>query len=152
MGAMCSADVYQAQPHTCADPAWCAGIGRLTAPTARFRVGEQWRPGSAITWSQLYPDYRLGPTERTGVVWEDAPLFDGAVRSVWVVPDRALTTDLYAVVAVGKASRSHDAHGTYGMVSGGWVSKGEIFASNLVSSPSGNLVARALQRTRREQP
>jgi hypothetical protein len=59
-----------------------------------------------------------------------------------------LPSDYYTVIAVGKAGRDHDAHGSYGAAPGGRVHKGDAFSSNLISSPSGNLAAQAVQLIR----
>lgn len=90
---------------------------------------------------------------RTGTVWDRAPSVDGAVVVAWVVPDIPHASDIYAVIAVGKATRRlTPAHGEYldSALSGGqWAHKGTLYSSAHAASPLGNLAVVAAGATRR---
>lgn len=68
-------------------------------------------PGDAVCWTQIHEDGTR--TERTGTVWDLAPILNGQQhRPVWVIPDEPLPTDGYAaivVVTAGKTCRTRDA-------------------------------------------
>jgi hypothetical protein len=91
-------------------------------------------PGSAISWTHLYPD---GQTlQRTGTVVGLAPaLGAGHCRERWVVADEPLPSDLYrsgVVVAVARG-RGYSGAGLQR------VPAGEAFSDNAASSPTGGL-------------
>lgn len=107
-----------------------------------------WAAGDPITWQHFYPDGRA--VERAGRVWDRAPTVDGATSVAWVIPDEPLFSDLYAVIAVDKAScRYTPVHGRYldDASAGHWhVGKGAAYSSNYAGSPLGNLAVVAARR------
>lgn len=117
----------------------------------------EYKPGDSITWHHYFPDGRV--IVRTGTVLDRAPVINarkvggrehGAqLMNWWVQPDEILPTDLYKIIAVGKAgARSVAVHGEY--LSGVWgdqfASKGDLFSSNYAGSPTGGLAAQAVQK------
>lgn len=111
--------------------------------------------GSRITWVHYALDG--ANVARTGTVVDRAPTppstgygsrrsTPGVVVAYWVHPDDADDRDLYPIVAVGKASSGHCAHGRYVNGAGSQhVGKGELFASWSPDSPTGKLVADGLK-------
>lgn len=114
----------------------------------------EYEPGDPITWFHYMIDG--GFVRRTGVVIDRAPAInatrDRSAQLVnwWVMPDQPLPSDLYKIIAVGKAgARSVAVHGRYlDDASGGiqFAEKGEIFSSNYAGSPLGGLAAQAVQK------
>jgi hypothetical protein len=111
------------------------------------------KPGESIRWTHFYPDGRS--IERTGTVIDRAPAinatrFEGAqLINYWVMPDVSLPTDLYKIIAVGKAGRNLPVHGRYlddASAGSQYVAKGSFFSSNYAGSPTGGLAARAAQK------
>jgi hypothetical protein len=111
--------------------------------------------GTPITWIH----YALDGTNvaRTGIVVDRAPTPPstgyGSRRSTpgvkvvyWVHPDEADERDLYPIIAVGKATSGHCAHGRCVDGAGSqYVGKGDLFASWSPESPTGKLVADGLK-------
>lgn len=101
-----------------------------------------WAPGARIEWAHHFPSGP--PVVRTGVIWSRAPEVDGATIVAWVTPDEALPSDLYSVIAVGKATRLVAAHGHYvEEATDQYVAKGGAFSSNYGASPLGSLAVGA---------
>lgn len=115
---------------------------------------DEMRAGRRVTWAHYYPE--IMPITRRGTVIDRAPDVDGAIVVSWVLPDVKLDTDLYAVIAVGKATRSYQpAHGSYLPGGDAHVDKGALFSSNYGGSPLGTLTLAAARhgvRVRRERP
>ncbi|MGW4791792.1 hypothetical protein ACWEPC_05165 [Nonomuraea sp. NPDC004297] len=115
-------------------------------------------PGAPITWTHYFPDGHT--TVRTGTIVDRAPSVpatrtrSGLVMAWWVIPDAPLSSDLYKILAVGKAgARSTAVHGEY-LDSAGhcqFATKGTLFASNHTQSPTGRLVIRAVKKIRSGQ-
>jgi hypothetical protein len=135
--------------HTCADPVECVRAAVAGPGYSRWPGSEPYPPGAEIRWTQLYGDRPA--VERTGTVWEFAPLCAGVRRAYWVLPDAPEYTDGYTAIYVGVASRAHDAHGMFGQHAHGWVRKGQTHSSTVPSSNTGAMThaaASAAARTR----
>jgi hypothetical protein len=117
----------------------------------------EYKPGDPITWNHYFPDGRV--IVRSGTVLDRAPVinarkvagfeYPAQLMNWWVQPDEPLTTDLYKIVAVGKAgARSIAVHGKHlpGVWGDQYAAKGEIFSSNYAGSPTGGLAAQAVQK------
>lgn len=110
-----------------------------------------WESGARIAWRHFYPTGAV--VVREGTVWDRAPKVDGAVVVSWVVPDEHLDSDLYHVIAVGKANgRLQCAHGWYldmPFLGEQYAHKGEAFSSNYPRSPLGRLAGVAAEHAER---
>jgi hypothetical protein len=117
----------------------------------------EYKPGDPITWHHFFPDGRV--IIRTGVVLDRAPVINAEkvagtdrpaqLMNWWVKPDEPLPTDLYKIIAVGKAgARSVEVHGKHlpGVWGDQYIGKGKIFSSNYAGSPLGGLAAQAVQK------
>jgi hypothetical protein len=112
-------------------------------------------PGAAISWTHYHLDGRT--THRTGTIVDRAPSVpatrhtSGQAVAWWVIPDTPLASDLYKVIAVGKAgARSTAVHGEYLDNAGcrQFATRGAMFASDHTTSPTGGLAYRAMQAIR----
>jgi hypothetical protein len=112
------------------------------------------QPGDSITWTHYFVDGRT--VERTGTVIDRAPVINATKTTSaqlvnwWVMPDEPLATDLYKIIAVGKAgSRSLSVHGRYlddARNGRQHAAKDSLFSSNYAGSPTGGLAAQAVQK------
>jgi hypothetical protein len=99
-------------------------------------------PGVRVTWRQFSNDSL--PEFRTGVVWCRGPNVDGTRAVAWVRPDLPRDYDLYALIAVGIASRRHVPAGTDRV--GDNATTGELFSCSVGSSPLGGLTEFAMKQ------
>jgi hypothetical protein len=111
-----------------------------------IRPGRKVLPvGEMIVWRHFMIDGTY--VDRDGQVISDAPAIAGGPQVVrWVVPVEPLNTDLYAIVAVAKATRYTLAHGSRldeACRGNQYATRGMLFASNYMGSPTGAMAARA---------
>lgn len=97
-----------------------------------------------ITWTHVYPDG--SHMKRFGVVWSEAQPCAGTSNAWWVIPDTHLDSDLYYVLLIGRNSApKRSVNGSLSSVAHVSLARGELFASNVPSSPTGQAAAYARQ-------
>lgn len=85
------------------------------------------KAGDRITWSQ-YSQSGAGwvaAYERTGTVWDGAPIDSGVYNAWWVVPDQPGPGDCYHAVYVGRASTRNPYYSE-------GPAKGEVYSSRQI--------------------